>query len=69
MIQRMGRVLRKKSDGREARFAILYVRGTSEDPDQGAHETFVEEITDVASGQHVFKPTASADDILAFLTI
>ena len=69
MIQRMGRVLRKKSDGREARFAILYVRGTSEDPDQGAHETFIEEITDVASRQNTFEPTASEDDILAFLTI
>ena len=31
MIQRMGRVLRPKNDGRLARFAVLYVQGTSED--------------------------------------
>ena len=48
MIQRMGRVLRVKKDGRLARFALLYVEGTSEDPDMGAHGDFVEEITDVA---------------------
>lgn len=40
MIQRMGRVLRKKEDGRLARFALLFVEGTSEDPGSGAHEDF-----------------------------
>ena len=44
MIQRMGRVLRKKADGRLARFVIFYVQGTSEDPAQGAHEDFLGEI-------------------------
>ena len=39
MIQRMGRVLRPKNDGRLARFAVLYVQGTSEDPALGAHGT------------------------------
>jgi RNA polymerase primary sigma factor len=48
MIQRMGRVLRRKADGRMARFAVLYVEGTSEDPASGAHEAFLEEITKVA---------------------
>ena len=32
MIQRMGRVLRRKPDGRRARFAVLFVEGTVEDP-------------------------------------
>ena len=32
MIQRMGRVLRRKADGRRARFAVLFVEGTVEDP-------------------------------------
>ena len=31
MIQRMGRILRKKKDGRRARFILLYVKGTAED--------------------------------------
>ena len=42
MIQRMGRVLRPKSDGRSARLAIFYVEGTSEDPAEAAHEGFLE---------------------------
>ena len=48
MIQRMGRVLRRKPDGRFARFVIAYVIGTSEDPANGAHEAFLDKITDVA---------------------
>ena len=48
MIQRMGRVLRRKPDGRFARFVIAYVIGTSEDPANGAHEAFLDTITDVA---------------------
>lgn len=49
MIQRMGRVLRKKADRRLAHFAVLYAETTIEDPAQGAHETFLEEVTDVAA--------------------
>ena len=48
MIQRMGRVLRRKPDGRHARFLVLFVEGTVEDPRLGAHETFLGEIVDVA---------------------
>ena len=69
MIQRMGRVLRKKPDGRHARFAIIYVRGTSEDPERGAHETFLEEITEVASGQKIFSPHDPVEAVTDFLTI
>ena len=50
MIQRMGRVLRKKPDGRRARFAIVFVEGTVEDPAHGAHEAFLDEIVTVADG-------------------
>ncbi|MEJ7846037.1 MAG: DEAD/DEAH box helicase, partial [Acidimicrobiales bacterium] len=38
MVQRMGRVLRRKADGRLARFCIVAVEGTVEDPATGAHE-------------------------------
>jgi RNA polymerase primary sigma factor len=48
MVQRMGRVLRRKPDGRAARFVVVYVGGTVEDPAHGAHEGFLEEITTVA---------------------
>jgi RNA polymerase primary sigma factor len=48
MVQRMGRVLRKKEDGRAARIAIFFVEGTTEDPAEGSHEDFLELIQPVA---------------------
>ncbi|OLT44609.1 DNA repair helicase [Gordonia sp. CNJ-863] len=48
MIQRMGRVLRPKADGRAAVFVILYAEGSSEDPKNGAHGTFLEQLTEIA---------------------
>jgi superfamily II DNA or RNA helicase len=48
MVQRMGRILRKKRDGRAARFVIIFIQGTVEDPANEAHETFLNEILDVA---------------------
>jgi superfamily II DNA or RNA helicase len=67
MIQRMGRVLRVKQDGRLARFALLYVEGTSEDPDLGAHAEFVDEITDVADKVDTFNSSAPTSRISTFL--
>lgn len=61
MIQRMGRVLRPKPDGRSARFVIVYVAGTVEDPANGAHEGFLEEITPVADRVHTFTPVETGD--------
>ena len=48
MIQRMGRVLRKKEGNRIAKIIRLYAIETSEDPHFGAHEDFFESINDVA---------------------
>ena len=56
MIQRMGRVLRRKPDGRSARFVIVFVIGTVEDPALGAHEGFLDEITPVADAVRTFPP-------------
>jgi superfamily II DNA or RNA helicase len=44
MIQRMGRVLRKKTDGRLARIAIVYAAKSFEDPQRGAHEAFLDSV-------------------------
>jgi RNA polymerase primary sigma factor len=55
MIQRMGRVVRRKSDDRIARFAILFVEGTSEDPATGAHEAFLEQVEALAVERRVFR--------------
>lgn len=48
MVQRMGRVLRKKPDGRLARFVVLFAEHTVEDPALGAHEGFLGEVMAVA---------------------
>jgi len=49
MIQRLGRVLRRKSGGRSVDFVIVYAHDTIEDPEAGAHEGFLDTVVDVAS--------------------
>jgi superfamily II DNA or RNA helicase len=56
MIQRLGRVVRKKDDGRYARFAILFAEGTFEDPEQGGHEAFRDATIDAADDIRRFPP-------------
>jgi superfamily II DNA or RNA helicase len=67
MIQRMGRVLRRKKDQRLAKFAILYVKDTSEDPNNGAHGAFLEAIRPVASAEKDFGPRSTMKSISEFL--
>lgn len=54
MVQRMGRIMRLKEDGRAARFVIVYVTGTTEDPATGAHEDFLETLFEVAVATQQF---------------
>lgn len=68
MIQRMGRVLRRKDDDRIARFAILFLEGTTEDPRYGAHEAFLSEVTSVCDDLDVI-PVRRAHEINEFLAI
>ena len=67
MIQRMGRVLRRKPDGRRARFVIVYVEGTIEDPARGAHEGFLDEVTGVADAVRRFPDGSTSDAVCSFL--
>lgn len=67
MIQRMGRVLRRKADGGFARFIIVFVQDTVEDPAGGAHEGFLEEVEAVAIRAQRFETWASGEEIAAFL--
>jgi superfamily II DNA or RNA helicase len=67
MVQRMGRVMRRKRDGRAARFVIVYVNGTSEDPERGAQEAFFDEMLAVAELVKTFPPGSSAEEIRRFL--
>ena len=62
MIQRMGRVMRRKTDGRDARFVIVFVRETDEDPRLGAHAAFVDDLVAVARESDLFDlPEQSAE--------
>lgn len=67
MIQRMGRILRKKKDGRLARFAVLCVSGTREDPKVDGHEGFLGMIEDHADDCRTFGPRADASAICDYL--
>lgn len=67
LIQRMGRVVRKKEDNRLARVLILYVQGTPEDPDEGAHEDFREIIMDAAADYEVFRAGTDTGKIVEYL--
>jgi superfamily II DNA or RNA helicase len=67
MIQRMGRVIRPKQNGDHARIAVLFVEQTSEDPANGAHEAFLEELRDVAEGERTFSAATGAAAITRYL--
>ena len=56
-----------KAPARDARFIILYVKNTDEDPRFGAHETFVTELLDVARESKLFEITYGADELRPFM--
>jgi hypothetical protein len=67
MIQRLGRVVRRKPDGGHAHLALVVARGTSEDPACGAHLGFINEMLDVADELRLFEP-AHQPELARFLT-
>ena len=67
MIQRMGRVIRVKADGRAARFVFVYVANTSEDPSSGAHDEFWSEVLDIATSSERFDLPKDARALAEFL--
>ncbi len=67
MIQRMGRVLRRKPSGRRARLVVVHVEGTIEDPALGAHEGFLDEVTGVADSVRRFHSGPDTDALCSFL--
>lgn len=48
LIQRLGRVLRLKPDGRAAHLVLLHANGTLEDPARGGHHGFLAQVDGVA---------------------
>ena len=67
MVQRMGRVIRKKQDKRYARFVYTYVRDTVEDPAQGAHESFLDDMFDAAEEVRSFVIPGDVSAVRAYL--
>ncbi len=49
LIQRLGRVLRPKSDGRSATFTLVHARGTREDPERGSNAAFLQAVEPIAN--------------------
>jgi RNA polymerase primary sigma factor len=54
MIQRMGRVVRRKQDGRGVAFIVLYARGTNEDPSVGRASDCFGELLDHADNAELW---------------
>ena len=46
---------------------ILYVEGTSEDPQQGAHEDFVQFVLEAADDVQVFDTTRAREEVVSYL--
>lgn len=68
MIQRMGRVIRLKVDRRAARLIVLYVADTAEDPSNGGHEAFLDQILPFAAEEATFNSTETGR-LSAWLTV
>jgi superfamily II DNA or RNA helicase len=58
MVQRMGRIVRRKADGRRARFVVGFIEDTIEDPAFGAHQSFLEEVTTIATTVKTIAPSS-----------
>lgn len=66
MVQRLGRVIRKKADGRVGRLVVLYSKGTVEDPDiQG--EEFLGKVLPFARNVDFFDIKTDLDRLQEFL--
>lgn len=67
MVQRLGRVIRKKADGRPGRLVVLYSKGTVEDPDvQG--EEFLGKVLPFARNVGFFDIKTDLDGLQEFLS-
>jgi superfamily II DNA or RNA helicase len=48
MVQRLGRLLRKKENGGDAAIAVMYVVGTNEDPSHPSRDGFISDLEDLS---------------------
>ncbi len=67
LVQRLGRVLRVKPDGREARLVLMHATATLEDPERGGHEAFLDAVRASAQRIDAFGSSTPSEHIVAWL--
>ena len=68
LVQRLGRVLRRKPDDREAALVLAYAIGTAEDPDRGGHQGFLEQVSVAARSVDVFDTATQLPALTTWLS-
>lgn len=68
LVQRLGRVLRRKDDGRHARLVLVHARGTAEDPARGGHRDFLDLARPVAAACAELDHEAGGEALAAWLS-
>jgi superfamily II DNA or RNA helicase len=63
MIQRLGRIVRPNPSGEPSTLFLLYLKGTREDPSEGGHEGFLDEVVPHALEVRAFEASTSSDEI------
>ena len=66
MIQRLGRIVRPNPDGSPSTLFLTYIKGTREDPAEGGHEGFLEEVLPHAKVIEYFDANSHPDTVLAW---
>lgn len=67
MVQRLGRVLRRSPGKRFARFVYTFIQGTVEDPENDAHDSFMDEMEKNAEQVQSFDPKGQWGRLRRFL--
>ncbi len=68
MVQRLGRVVRKKDDGRHGRLVVLYVAGTAEDPAADEESAPLKEVLPYAARTQTFSAPTHIPQLLTWLS-
>jgi RNA polymerase primary sigma factor len=63
MIQRLGRIVRPNENGDPSTLFLMYLKGTREDPEEGGHEGFLEEVLPHAEEIRYFTADTDPRDI------
>ncbi len=68
MVQRFGRLLRKKAEDRDAAIVVLYVIDTNEDPTHPSRDGFIEDLEDLSTPDcETFRADTDMRQLVAYL--